>query len=369
VRAAPPDVLTPLVASVPFAPVPFAGSDGRTHLVYELAVTNFTPARLTVDAVKVLDRESGRMVGELDTAALRDRLQPAGSRHGADHLEGGQAGTIFIHLEVDGDSVPRTLVHEVRVTSAAMPPDRNQVTERLAASAVDQRRLPVISAPLHGDRYIAADGCCDAVRHTRAALPVNGQIFVAQRYAIDYEQADAANKIFTGDPRDPANYSIFGQEVHAVADGTVVGTRNDLPEQTPGTFPADIPITEADGNFVVLDIGNGFYVNYAHMQPGSVRPRVGDNLTRGDVIGLVGNTGNSVAPHLHLHVMDGPSPLASQGLPYLYDRFRLTGQVAGTADFDASEGTGVPLVTLPGITTTEHTDQLILDQNIVSFGP
>jgi hypothetical protein len=66
--------------------------------------------------------------------------------------------------------------------------------------------------------------------------------------------------------------------------------------------------------------------------------------------------------------MDGPSPLASQGLPYLYDRFGLTGQVASTADFDASEGTGVPLVTVPGVAATEHTDELILDQNIVSFG-
>jgi murein DD-endopeptidase MepM/ murein hydrolase activator NlpD len=157
--------------------------------------------------------------------------------------------------------------------------------------------------------------------------------------------------------------------VLAVADGTVVGTRNDLAEQTPGTYPTNIGITEADGNFVVLDIGNGFYVNYAHMQPGSVRPKLGDKVKRGDVIGLVGNTGNSVAPHLHLHVMDGPSPLASQGLPYLYDHFTITGQVASTADFDASEAKGIPLITVPGVQPTQHADQLILDQNLVSFAP
>jgi Peptidase family M23 len=366
--AAAPDALTPLLGSVPFAPVPFAGSDGKTHMVYELAVTNFTSAKMTVGDVKIEDAQSGRVVGELDAAQLNDRLQPAGTREGADHLEPGQAGTIFIHLTMDNGTAPRTLVHEVAVTSAAMPPGKDKVTERIATTKVDDRTLPVISAPLRGERYIAADGCCDAVRHTRAVLPVNGQTYLSQRYAIDYEQADAQNKIFTGDPRNPASYAIFGKEVHAVADGTVVGTRNDLAEQTPGVYPANISIDEADGNFVVLDIGNGFFVNYAHMQPGSVRPKLGDKVKRGDVIGLVGNTGNSVAPHLHLHVMDGPSPLAAQGLPYLYDRFTITAQVASTKDFDASEGEGVPLVLKPGVTTSDHTDQLILDQNVVTFG-
>ncbi len=367
--APPADAMTPLIGSVPFAPVPFAGSDGKTHLVYELAVTNFTNAKLVIDDVTVKDDQSDSVIGNLDAQALKGRLQPAGSREGSDHLEPGQAGTIFIHLITDNGKVPQTLLHEVSVTSAAMPPGSNTVTEQLAVTEVDKRTLPVLSAPLRGERYIAADGCCDAVRHTRALLPVNGQPFLAQRYAIDYEQADAQNRIFTGDPRNPDSYTIFGNDVLAVADGTVVGTRNDLREQTPGVYPSNIPIDEADGNFVVLDIGNGFFVNYAHMQPGSVRPKPGDKVHRGDVIGLVGNTGNSVAPHLHLHVMDGPSPLAAQGLPYLYDRFTVTGQVASTADFDASEGTGIPLVTRPGIRPTEHTDQLILDQNLVTFAP
>ena len=362
------DVLTPLLASVPFAPVPFAGSDGKTHMVYELAVTNFTNARLVVDDVKIKDGQSGSVVGELGAAQLGDRLQPAGTREGADHLEPGQAGTVFVHLVMNQGATPKTLVHEISVTSAAMPPGQNQLTERVATTTVDTRTLPVLAPPLRGENYVAADGCCDAVRHTRAILPINGQTTVAQRYAIDFEQADAGNRIFTGDAKDPASYAIFGREVLAVADGTVVGTRNDLLEQTPGTYPANIPITEADGNYVVLDIGNGFYVNYAHMQPGSVRPKLGDKVTRGEVIGLVGNTGNSVAPHLHLHVMNGPSPLAAQGLPYLYDRFTVTGQVASIADFDSSEADGVPLVTVPGVQPTQHTEQLILDQNLVTFG-
>lgn len=360
------DAMTPLVGSVPFAPVPFAGSDGLDHLVYELAVVNFTGGPLTVSDLGVLNADTGGKVGELDSAALEQRVYPAGSRDATNVLQAGQAATIFIHLPL-ADDVPDRLIHEAAVTAEAVPQDDRNSTERLASTTVDRRTLPVVSAPLAGERYIAADGCCDAARHTRAVLPVNGQLFVAQRYAIDYEQADAQNRIFTGDPKNPESYEIFGKEVYAVADGTVVGTRNDLPEQTPGTYPAGVALDEADGNFVVLDIGDGFFVNYAHMQPGSVRPKLGDKVARGDVIGLVGNSGNSVAPHLHVHVMDGPSPLAAQGLPYLYDRFTTTGQVASTEAFDASEGTGVPLALVPDAETQEHTDQMVLDQNLVTF--
>lgn len=364
------DALTPLVGSVPFAPVPFAGSDGKTHLVYELSVVNFTSAPVRFDGLQVLDAATGATVGQLDAAALKSRLAPAGERSGAEELGAGQAGMVFLHLVFDDpDAVPDKIVHQADIQASALPAGSDVLTERLAPVDVDRRTLPVISAPLAGERYIAADGCCDAVRHTRAVLPVNGQAFLAQRYAIDYEQADEQNRIYTGDPKNPASYRIFGRQALAVADGTVVGTRNDLPEQTPGTYPAGIPIDEADGNFVVLDIGDGFYVNYAHLQPGSVRPKLGDTVKRGEVIGLVGNTGNSVAPHLHLHVMDGPSPLASQGLPYLYDRFTLTGQVASTADFDTSEATGAPLVLVPGVSPTEHTGEMVLDQNLVTFTP
>ena len=49
----------------------------------------------------------------------------------------------------------------------------------------------------------------------------------------------------------------------------------------------------------------------------------GDKVTRGQVLGLLGNSGNSTEPHLHFQVMDGPAPLGSEGLPYLIDAFEL----------------------------------------------
>jgi murein DD-endopeptidase MepM/ murein hydrolase activator NlpD len=110
-----------------------------------------------------------------------------------------------------------------------------------------------------------------------------------------------------------------------------------LPDQAPGSLPDPSAITldTVDGNHVVLDIGGGNFAFYAHMQPGSVRVKVGDRMRRGQVLGLLGNTGNSSAPHLHFHIMNGPSVLGSDGLPYVEDGFALAGTVS-RAQFDAA---------------------------------
>lgn len=354
-------VVTPVVGSVLSPPVPFAGEDGRTHLVHELILTNFTPGTVSIDKVDVLDQD-GTVIHTLTGADLAARVLPTSSRQYVNQLAGGQNGAVFLHVALDG-AAPTSLLHEVTVTVAGTP-----TVERLGATPVTARQLPVLGPPLKGEGYLAADGCCDAVRHTRAILPVNGGRYLAQRYAIDYEQVDAAATIYSGDKLDPRSYHIFGDEALAVADATVVETMDGLPEQVPGTYPEGIPIAEADGNFVVLDIGDGFYVNYAHLQPGSLKVKRGDTVRKGDVLGLVGNTGNSVAPHLHLHVMDAPSAIVAQGLPYLMEPFTVTGRSLSTAAFDAAEADGIPLALQPGLTPSRHENQMVLDQAVVTFG-
>jgi murein DD-endopeptidase MepM/ murein hydrolase activator NlpD len=96
--------------------------------------------------------------------------------------------------------------------------------------------------------------------------------------------------------------------------------------------------------------------------------KTGDRVRRGQVIGHVGNTGNSQAPHLHMQVMDGPSGFLSNGLPYVFDRFALTGaDRAGTEDFDRAEAEGVP-ATITAITPpSRHAAQLPLDLTIVDW--
>ena len=281
--AAPPasaaDEITPLLLAVYDAPIPFRGSDGRTHLAYELWVTNFSSAEATVEQVRVMG--DGKVLSTLDGAAVASRLQPAGRRDASPSLASSSTSLLFVHLVLPaGGAPPARLSHEVSANIAAAPPGRRQMTLSGGDVAVDRRPVVVVGPPLRGDRFIAADSCCDATRHTRAALPVDGRVRLAQRFAVDWEQINDANRIYVGPREALRSYTIYGAEALAVADARVASVVDGQPEQTPGKFPESITLAQADGNAVILDLGDGRFALYAHLQPGSLRVRAGDRVTR-----------------------------------------------------------------------------------------
>ena len=123
--------------------------------------------------------------------------------------------------------------------------------------AVDRREVALIGPPLRGEGYISADSCCESTRHRRAAMPVNGRVWVAQRFAVDWEQVDGQGRIYAGPQEKLESYTIFGKPVLAVADAVVASVVDWRPEQTPGKYPVNISVAEADGNCVILDLGGG----------------------------------------------------------------------------------------------------------------
>src|SRR5215207_9303286 len=189
-----------VVAEVSHAPIPFAGSDGRTHLVYELETTNFTSGQTTIEQLEVLDANTGDVVDTLDTEEVASRLQPAGLREAADALAPSMMANVFLHVTFDEASeVPDRLVHRLSLQAEAAPPDQQQTTEEVGPTEVERRNVVVVGPPLRGSNYLAADSCCDSALHRQATLPINGRITLAQRYAVDYEQLDADNRIYSGE--------------------------------------------------------------------------------------------------------------------------------------------------------------------------
>jgi hypothetical protein len=361
------ETMTPLLLSVQEAPVPFIGSDGRVHLVYELWLTNFSSGNAAVEKVEVLG--DGASLQTLDAAAVSRQLQPAGTRTPAGSMAKGSQALLFLDVPLqEGAAVPERLLHRVSARFAAAPPGKQELSESGGAVEVDRRKVAVIGPPLRGARFLSADSCCGSSRHRRAALPVNGRVWLAQRFAVDWEQLDAGGRIYSGPRDDVKSYTIFGRQALAVADAVVSSTTDGQPEQTPGKYPANISLDEADGNSVILDLGGGNFALYAHLQPGSIRVHRGDKVSRGQVLGLVGNTGNSLAPHLHFQLMDGPLSLGANGLPYEIDEFAVTGKTLGTEAFDEAEEKGTALevapTASPGMVVK---DALPLDQMVISF--
>lgn len=358
--------MTPLLLAVQDPPIPFMGSDGQTHLVYELGMTNFSSAEIAVEKVEVVG--DGSILQTLDTAAVAGRLQPAGVRESSGTLPKSAGALLFLDVTLPpGKKIPAELSHRVSLRVNAAPPGRQEMTESGGATTVDKRSVALIGPPLGGERYIAADSCCDAVRHTRAALPVNGRVFVAQRYAVDWEQMDAGGHIYIGPREKLESYAIFGKPALAVADALVVSVIDGQPEQTPGSYPTNIALADADGNSIILQLGQDRYALYAHLQPASIKVHRGERVHPGQILGLVGDTGNSLVPHLHFQVMDRPSSLGSNGLPYEISDFEMTGKSHGTEAFDKAEAEGTPLPVNPISPPQKIKDAMPLDQTIISF--
>ncbi|WP_433557101.1 M23 family metallopeptidase [Pseudonocardia xinjiangensis] len=359
--------LTPLLVTARGPVVPFTGSDGKVIVTYELALENTTPLTLTPTKVEVL-APSGAVLQTLDQAQAAAALAQPTKRGGVQQLTEAQTATLYVTLEFGArPDVPDRLDNRITVSAPGLP--AGTATAGPVPVTVSPFPPPVLGPPLEpGTRYIAADSCCDSPRHRRAPLPIDNRVWLAQRFAVDWEQLDDRNRTVTGEnPADPADYTIYGKRTIAAADGTVTHVENGLPDQKPGALPATTSPAQADGNSVVIDIGGGLHMLYAHMQNGSIVVNEGQRVTRGEQLGLVGNSGNTSAPHLHFHVMDGPSPLTSEGVPYTIDSFATTGEITSTAAFDELENTTRPLPVQPLPGDGRHRDQMPLDRVLVTF--
>jgi len=130
-------------------------------------------------------------------------------------------------------------------------------------------------------------------------------------YAIDVLKLGPDDRLVDGSDLVVTHWYGYGEPVYAPADGQVVKVVDGLPCGPIGHSDKVHPA----GNHVVIDVGNDRRVFLAHLVAGSVAVDEGEYVTSGALLGRVGNSGNSEAPHLHLHVQDA----SETGVPF---RFR-----------------------------------------------
>lgn len=226
----------------------------------------------------------------------------------------------FVLLAVLAVSIVASLILHVR--RPVMPTDRRAfLRQRLptafSLAAFGAALIYVVSGstpsgqsrdlafPLQDGRFVIGQGGGIALLNKHAS-------HAAQRYAADITAIGPAGFRASGIlPTDLHRYEIFGKPVVSPCDGTVASAVDGL---------KDLVSPEADrenpaGNHVVLLCG-GLQVELAHLQQGSVAVEAKQQIGIGDPIGLVGNSGNTTEPHLHIHAVD---PATDAGVPITFD--------------------------------------------------
>ena len=311
-------------------PPTVATAEGGSFLAYEVHVTNFMPQAVTLKKVDVMSAAGDHRVllSLSDSLLVRAVTRPGAAPMGGTErlkLAGGTRAVVFMWVPVETSGAPKSIQHRLTIETGT---GDSAKTQQLDASVVPvTAEAVVIGPPLRGGVWLTGNGPAAESGHRRALIPVGGVPAIAQRFAIDYVMVGDDNKTFTGDQLKNESYRAEGVDALAVANGVVVEVKDSIPENIPGVNSRAVPITleTVGGNHVVIDIGGGHYAFYAHVKPGSLRVKLGDKVKRGQVIALVGNTGNSTEPHLHFHISDGVSPLGSEGLPYRFESFEIVG--------------------------------------------
>ena len=374
---------SPLIV-LPIADIrPVDSADGAIHLVYELLLVNQSAFAVTLKSLAVID-ENDEAIAQLsgnDLVAISRLSLVAG---GAEVLQPSQSSFVFLDVTLPiGTELPEKLRHRLVIGQSApleggnielggltVAPETGTVpgvTFTSAGVAVSDDVAVVLTPPVRGDGWLVFRGCCDVATSHRGNTGIyNGNLHIAERFAIDFARLDDGGRMIVGPGNEVASYVYYGEPIFAVGDGIVIGARNDEPAQIPGTLPANLSDDQAGGNAVVIDLGNSRFAFYAHMQAGSVRVRAGDPVKAGDVIGLLGNSGRSIGPHLHFHLSDSASPLEADGVPFVFESFNGQGVMTPEGFGLAMQGEVVPVdaTMLAG----PHRLAMPVNSQVVDFG-
>lgn len=208
-------------------------------------------------------------------------------------------------------------------------------------SAMLEMREPIIVGfPLRGEWY--------SPNTPGSKIPSHGTNQLGTRYAYDFIQVDWERKglpayrvsliqyLLHGVPLN--EYYCWGQEIYSPCDGVVVVAEDGYKERERTKLLSDMSnayknahyfnpekddVQSVAGNYIIIQYAENVYAALCHLQTNSVQVSIGDSVKRGDVIGRVGHSGNSYAPHLHFQLMDSSDITIAHGLPCAFEEYEL----------------------------------------------
>ena len=170
-------------------------------------------------------------------------------------------------------------------------------------------------------------------------IPSHGIDKYGETYAYDFVGVDPNGKIDKFYDVSVITYLIkgvplekcygWGSNVYAPFDGEIVKTEDGVIERNPVSIKNDVQYMsevtrrfeqneaeykEVAGNYIIIKNSNKIFALLAHLQMNSICVKEGEKIKTGQIIGRVGHSGNSTAPHLHFQLMDNIDPKKANGI-------------------------------------------------------
>jgi len=162
---------------------------------------------------------------------------------------------------------------------------------------------------------------------------------VSNEFGVDFLKLGSGGELFKNDGMLASDWYSYGEKVFAAASGKVVATHTSAVQEWTRFHPADGESDDdfqqralrevqaalagdvldwAAGNYIVIEHSNREFSSYLHLKEGSVRVKGGDEVTGGEHIAEVGNTGDSYGAHLHFQITNSKDLINGRSLPFSF---------------------------------------------------
>jgi hypothetical protein len=299
-------------------------ANNTTQLNYELNLLNNYKIPLTLKKVEIFDLQNTHIpLAKFDSIYIAKYFERPGNNRLDDSklLSANQFGILYLNLVFkQGQPIPKKVYHKLYFERQNKKGET--VTHPMEVAVINVPNITKLSLGLPFNKK--GKWLYGAESHQGSRFITEGKATYPQRFAIDWIFLDDNGLFAKDDISKNKNWNTYGIELISVADGTVIDIKDGIIENQPLSEDMAVRITKETiaGNYIIIDIGNNIHAIYGHLIPNSLKVSIGDEVKKGQIIGLLGNSGNSDAPHLHFHLESKTNAfLGGEGMPYLINEF------------------------------------------------
>jgi Peptidase family M23 len=323
-------------ASSPVAPVSLAANPpricvddrGNRNPNFDIVVRNGTPRSLTINEVKAKSFDSGGNLIE-QRILWQDALSLLGDQR---KIPPGATGLVFNPFTFTAPNRAARIEYQLSFDELPSP-----MTLSLHPQSCLQKARLIL--PIKG-RVLVYDGYDFLSHHRRQSyqeksdLKAFGVVDNTFRFAIDLVPIDTHGQLFRGSGSSIEDWYGWSVPVRAPAAGVIAAVRDDMPDNPLGS--EDYPkrkLSEdemnADGNYILIDHGNGEVSSFSHLKRGSAKVRKGQHVKSGELVAVTGNSGATPIPHLHYELRTGWGVRGVRSWPPYFSDLRVLGGQSG----------------------------------------